>query len=103
MRIQRAARSFLSYLLLLSGSAFPQTVTSGTVVGSVTDAAGAVVPNAVVTIQQTESGAVRMTKTNESGQYRFAFLKPGEYVISSEAAGQTTNTSRFNLLVGQEQ
>lgn len=97
---------FASLTLLfffVSAFACGQTITSGTVVGSVTDATGAVVPSAVVTIQQTDSGTVRTTKTNESGQYRFPFLKPGEYSISAEATGQTTGTSRFSLLVGQEQ
>lgn len=92
------------FLFLLSASfTYGQTITSGTVVGFVTDATGAVVPSASVTIQQTDTGTVRTTKTNESGQYRFPFLKPGEYVISAEATGQATNQAHFSLLVGQEQ
>ena len=103
MRFWKNTRSLAGFFLLFAGLAFGQTITSGTVVGSVTDATGAVIPNASVTIQQAESGIIQTTKTNESGQYRFPFLKPGEYIVSAEAAGQTTSTSRFNLLVGQEQ
>jgi hypothetical protein len=84
-------------------SVYGQTITSGTVVGTVTDSTGAVVPSVTVTIRQTDTGTVRTTTTNESGQYRFPFIKPGEYTISAEAASQNSSTSRFSLLVGQEQ
>jgi len=89
--------------LFLTALTSAQTITSGTVVGAVTDATGAVVPEASVTIEQTATGTVRTTKTNASGQYRFPFLKPGEYTIFAEATGQSTAKSRFSLLVGQEQ
>ncbi len=100
----RISTYVFAFLLVLStASVFGQTLTSGTVVGSVSDSTGAVVPDATVTIQQTDTGTLRTTKTNDSGQYRFPFLKPGEYTISAAATNQTTSTSRFNLLVGQEQ
>lgn len=94
----------LSVALLLIGSlAFSQTITSGTIVGSVTDSTGAAVPSAVVTITQIGTGAVRTVTTNEAGQYRFPFLKPGDYAISTTSAGQVGNIPRVSLLVGQEQ
>lgn len=83
--------------------AFSQTITSGTVVGVITDSSGAVVPSAIVTIKQSDTDATRTATVNESGQYRFPFLKPGEYIISAQAVGLNTGTAKFNLLVGQEQ
>ena len=102
-----SSRSILSHLsvivLFFAAFTYAQTITSGTVVGSVTDATGAIVPSADVTIEQSETGTLRTTKTNDSGQFRFPFLKPGEYTIVAQATGQTTSKSKFNLLVGQEQ
>ncbi|MCU1314379.1 MAG: Oar protein [Acidobacteriaceae bacterium] len=77
MRFWKVTRLLAGFFLLFAGLAFGQTITSGTVVGSVTDATGAVIPNASVTIQQAESGIIQTTKTNESGQYRFPFLEAG--------------------------
>jgi Carboxypeptidase regulatory-like domain len=104
MRSRRHGLHLLIVLIVLSAVfASGQTITSGTVVGFITDATGAAVPSAAVTIQQTDTGTVLTTKTNESGQYRFPFLKPGGYAISAEASGQTTDQAHFSLLVGQEQ
>jgi protocatechuate 3,4-dioxygenase beta subunit len=91
------------FLIFSVGYASSQTMTSGTVIGTVTDSTGAAIPGATVTITQSSTGTVRTTKTNESGQYRFPFLMPSEYVVSAEATGQRTNGTRFTLLVGQEQ
>jgi hypothetical protein len=104
MNIPRFNRCLLAVLLILPGSiAVSQTITSGTVVGAVTDSSGAVVPSAVVTIKQSDTGMARTATTNESGQYRFPFLKPGEYTVSAQTSGLTTGLTHFNLLVGQEQ
>ncbi|MBT9333166.1 TonB-dependent receptor [Paracidobacterium acidisoli] len=94
---------FLLLLISFAFVSFGQTVTSGTVVGSVTDSSGAIVPDAAVTIRQADTGTVRTTKTTAAGQYRFPFLKPGEYSITAEATGQTASVPSFSLLVGQEQ
>jgi hypothetical protein len=80
-----------------------QTITSGTIVGLVTDSTGAIVPSANVTLRQSDTGTVQITKTTSSGQYRFPFLKPGEYSIRAESTGQTASVPQVSLLVGQEQ
>ncbi|HVF87542.1 MAG TPA: carboxypeptidase regulatory-like domain-containing protein, partial [Pyrinomonadaceae bacterium] len=54
--------------------------------GSVTDAAGAVVPNATVTLTNKETSRTQQTTSSEEGFYRFSGLAPGEYSISVEQA-----------------
>ena len=61
--------------------------TQGAVVGSVTDAGGAVVPNATVTLTNTDEGTTRVAKTNGVGDYRFLDAKAGNYSIQVEAQG----------------
>ena len=80
-----------------------QTLTSATVVGTVRDSSGAVVPAATVRLRQPETDAVSTTVSGSAGQYRLPFLKPGNYEITAEAAGLSAAPVRINLLVGQEQ
>lgn len=98
-------RLLLALLVLVSSANYVigQTLTSATVVGTVIDSSGAVVPGAAVRIRQPETDAVRVATSGASGEYRFPFLKPGEYEITAEAAGLTAAKSRIHLLVGQEQ
>jgi hypothetical protein len=92
---------FLSVLPLRFSIA--QTLTSATVVGTVRDTSGAVIPSATVRIRQPETDAVSTTVSESNGQYRFPFLKPGDYEITAEAAGLAPASVRIHLLVGQEQ
>ncbi len=55
--------------------------------GTVTDPAGAVVPNATVTIINTNTGASRNLATNESGSYNAPQLQIGNYMLLVEAPG----------------
>lgn len=93
-------------LLLLLGLAteriVSQTLTSSTIAGIVTDASRAAVPQAIVTATQTETGAVNRTTSNGSGEYRFPFLNPGNYLICAEAHDETSEGVRLQLAVGQE-
>ena len=102
-RITFFAVLFLAVAFLATPSAFSQTITTGDVVGVVTDTSGAVVPDATVTLKSVDTGETRTDTTNTQGQYRFALLKPGEYVVSASTAGLKSNNSRVSLLVGQEQ
>jgi hypothetical protein len=80
-----------------------QTLTSATVVGTVRDSTGAVIPSAIIRIRQPETDAVTSTVSESTGRYRFPFLKPGDYEITAESAGLSTAPVRIHLLVGQEQ
>src|SRR5579875_4052095 len=69
-----------------------QTSTSGTVVGTITDPSGAVVPNASVQLVNTQTNAVLNTQTNSAGEYTFPNVAPGNYKITVSAAGFRTST-----------
>ncbi|HVB36467.1 MAG TPA: TonB-dependent receptor [Candidatus Acidoferrales bacterium] len=70
--------------------AVPRTraqVTTATVVGTVTDHSGAVVPNAQATITNTGTNFTRTVGTNSEGQYRFDLLPVGHYTLDVTAPG----------------
>ena len=76
------------FLALAFGSRFGNAqATQGSVVGSVKDPNGAVVPNAAVTLTNTDEGTVRTTKTNSSGDYQFLDVKAGNYQVDILATG----------------
>jgi hypothetical protein len=74
-------------LLALASVKSPAQATQGAVVGSIKDAAGAVVPNATVTLTNTDEGTARVTKSNSVGDYRFLDAKAGHYSVIVEASG----------------
>ena len=57
------------------------------VTGRVTDQAGAVVPNAAITITNTGTGVVRKTASSQDGYFTVPLLQPGLYQISLEMTG----------------
>src|SRR5439155_22304780 len=67
-------------------TAFSQLV-SATIVGSVTDASGAVVANAKITLTETNTGVDRASVSNGSGNFTYPNLPPGRYRITVEVAG----------------
>jgi outer membrane receptor protein involved in Fe transport len=74
-------------LLLLVGSLVAQE-TTGMIVGTVKDSTGAVVPNATVTITNTDRNAViRTITTDQAGNYSAPLLPIGHYAIAVEAKG----------------
>lgn len=64
----------------------------GTLTGTVTDPAGAVVPAAKVTIKNSETGTVSSTITTDTGNYTLASLPIGSYDLTVEAAGFNKST-----------
>ncbi|HEY6376856.1 MAG TPA: TonB-dependent receptor, partial [Edaphobacter sp.] len=72
--------------IIFTSSAFAQLSTA-TLFGNITDSTGAVVPNATVTLTQTETNFVRVAKVKDDGSYREEFLPVGPYKISVSAPG----------------
>jgi hypothetical protein len=97
------AALLVAAIFLMTPLAIGQTITTGDVVGVITDTSGAVVPGATVTLKSVDTGETRTDTANSQGQYRFALLKPGDYIISASTSGLKSNNTRVTLLVGQEQ
>ena len=70
----------------------------GSIQGEVTDATGAVVPNAEVTAEETTTHFKTVSKTNTSGVYTFGSLNPGTYNITTSSAGFRSET-RLNVIL----
>src|SRR5579884_675524 len=92
----------ISFLIFLSGRAFSQGAGSATITGTVTDASGASVPGAEVTIRNTDTGIERKTQTSEAGLYTAAFLPPGKYEVQAAKTGFSAVVMKdLTLQVGQ--
>lgn len=95
--------SFLSvgvllFFLTTSLSVFSQLATTS-LRGAVTDASGAVVPGATVSISRGTTGATQKTTTGASGEYQFLQLQPGTYIIKTEAPGFGSQSKSAELLI----
>jgi hypothetical protein len=71
-------------LIGFSASTFAQ---QATIVGTVTDPSGAVVPNVAVTLTNTDTGVSHVIPTNDAGQYVAVDLQIGHYRAKAEAKG----------------
>src|SRR5437773_2570516 len=69
-----------------ASSAFSQAV-NATIVGTVTDVGGGMVPKAKVILTETNTGVVHAGVTNESGNFTFADMPPGVYSVTVEQPG----------------
>ena len=85
----------------LPGNLKAQSLISGDIFGTVTDASGAAIPGATVTITNTDTGATLTETTGGAGEYRASLLKPGHYAISVSAANFQTTQTHTVVAVGQ--
>jgi hypothetical protein len=78
----------VSLSLLCAVSARAQNTAD--ILGTVTDASGAVVPDATVTLTNTATNISQTTKASGNGEYTFTLLQPGTYSVRVEAKGFKT-------------
>jgi len=76
--------------LLLGAIAWQALAQEATIVGTVTDPSGALVPNVTITVTNTQTGQVRRVTTNENGQYLAPDLQIGHYDLKAAVAGFKT-------------
>jgi outer membrane receptor protein involved in Fe transport len=94
--------SLLLAMVGLASFAFAQLPT-GTILGVVKDATGAVVPGTPLTVTNTETALTRTATSSEDGSYRFPALPVGRYEVRAEAPGfRKAVRSGLTLTVGQE-
>jgi outer membrane receptor protein involved in Fe transport len=91
----------LVLLLVCSLAAGAQTITAN-INGTVTDASGAVIPNAKVAATNVDTGVVTAATTNNDGIYNIRFLQIGNYKVTIDSPGFATSTyGPFVLETGQ--
>ena len=94
--------TLLFLLLAVCGNLFGQAGATGTILGTVTDSAGAVVPNARITVTNTATKISTQTVSNAAGDYNAPALNPGTYTVTAEAKGfQKAVVTSFTLTVNQ--
>jgi len=76
---------------------------NATILGTVKDASGAVLPGAAITVKQTETGLTRSVLTDAAGSYSIASLPIGEYEITAMKEGFKLDVRQgINLAVAEE-
>ncbi len=101
-------------LAFVAPSSTVAQIDTGSIIGTVQDPSGASVASATLTATNQDTGVVLTTKSNDSGQYQFGDLRPGEYTVKATAPGfsaqivkdvhinvQTRALLDFSLKVGQ--
>src|SRR5260370_29398393 len=95
--------AMLMLAVLLSTPVYAQ-VSGATLSGTVSDASGAVVTNAKVSVKNTATDVTRDVTTDSAGVYSAPNLLPGVYEITVVAAGFSTSVkSGLTLTVGATQ
>jgi len=75
----------LLFATFVSISLWGQGETTSAIGGSVTDATGAAIPAARVTLTSIDNGMKRTVKVDDNGRFNFPQLKPGPYSVKVEA------------------
>ena len=87
MHKRNAIRIGVAATLLVCSVAATAQSSTGSVFGTVTDATGAVIPNATVTIMNDSTSVKTDVKTNQDGLYSLCFLQIGTYRLIISAPG----------------
>src|ERR1041384_4429068 len=74
----------LTLFVLLAATAFGQMTS---ISGTVMDPSGSVIPNAAVTLTNTDTGAERTATSDSQGRYVIAQVTPGTYSLTAKASG----------------
>jgi len=96
--------SFLALALLLSAAMLhAQGGAAGTILGTVMDSSGAVVPNASVAVTNDATNLTSHTQTSATGNYTVPYLNPGVYRVTVQAAGfQEAVIDKISLVFDQQ-
>ena len=84
-----------------AGSLLAQAGGTGSIAGSVTDANGAVVRGASVTLTSKATNSSQTVTTGDDGLFSFVLLQPGNYTVKTSAASFGDSTLNAEVQVGR--
>ena len=88
---------FATFVVLgwAAANSFSQSqISAGDIKGTVTDSTGGVLPAAMVTVTNIDTGVQRTDETDSTGNFRFFLLPPGDYEVKVQVRGLSTYTRR---------
>jgi Carboxypeptidase regulatory-like domain len=99
--VKRVALGLIMTVGLLPGSLAAQAVT-GTILGTVTDSTGALIPGATITLTHAGTSLTRTLVSDAAGEYTAPSLPTGKYTVTAELSGFKT-MSQPNVDLGVDQ
>jgi len=102
----RRILSLIALLILLSvvSSVTAQVTNNATLRGVVKDQKGALIPDATLTLTNTERGEQRQAKSSDDGSYVFTAVPPGTYTLKAEVTGfKAYERANFRLAPSETQ
>ena len=79
--------ALIAFFILLNACPLQAQTVTATLVGTITDKSGAVVPGAKIVTTESGTARVHAATSNDSGNYSIPDIAPGQYTITVEAAG----------------
>jgi hypothetical protein len=102
-RVRSTAFVIVFISLTTTSIGLAQSGPTGTIIGTVTDTSGAIIPNAKVTIANVATNVSQETVTSSTGTYSVPFLIPGTYKVTVAGPGFSTGViSGIMVAVGKE-
>ncbi|MEW6730479.1 MAG: TonB-dependent receptor [Acidobacteriota bacterium] len=74
--------------------------TTGSIIGTVTDSQGLVLPETAITIRELKTNLTRTLVTDEKGAYRIIQLTPGRYQLTVTATGFQPEKANIDVQLG---
>jgi hypothetical protein len=74
---------------------------SSSIQGTVSDPSAAVIPKALVRLQNVQTGVSRELQTSDAGYYRFSSLPPGNYEVTVSGSGFQAKTLSVQVTIGE--
>jgi hypothetical protein len=100
----RTGSYLLAALLMFVGVAAQAQFDNGSLVGTIHDATGAVIPGAAVTVTNAATGSISKVTSNGSGDYEVPSLRVGTYTIAATATGYADAVAKnIEISVGGRQ
>src|ERR1700681_3336421 len=86
----------LGLAVLASSPIYPQSISSGTVTGTVTDPSGGAIAGATVRLENPVSGYTQSATADAAGMFRFNNVPQNNYQLSATAPGFASATQQVN-------
>jgi hypothetical protein len=97
------AIALLAVLSVLTGTGVYAQSDNGSIVGTVTDMTGAVIPDAAITVTNVDTGLKLTSKSNSSGEFQVFAVPRGNYKADVQAQGFQSQTAAFAVQVASAQ